>query len=115
MAIEITDELVAHIARLSRLALSPDEARELKGHFQKILQYVKALDALDVSGVDPSIFPLQTSNIFRPDEVAPSLPVEEALRNGPATRGGYFLVPRIVAEAGPRGGKQAAPELEESS
>jgi len=100
MAIEITDELVAHIARLSRLALSPPEAAEMKGHFQKVLQYVQALDRLDLSGVDPSIFPLDTSNVFRSDEVRPSLPVEEALRNAPATRDGQFLVPRIIARAG---------------
>jgi aspartyl-tRNA(Asn)/glutamyl-tRNA(Gln) amidotransferase subunit C len=100
MAIEITDELVAHIARLSRLALSPAEAAEIKGHFRKILQYVETLDALDLKGVDPSIFPLSTSNVFREDEVEPSLSVEDALRNAPASREGQFLVPRIVAEAG---------------
>ncbi len=99
MAIEITDELVAHIARLSRLALSPAEAAEMKGHFRKVLQYVEALDRLDVSAVDPSIFPLDTANVFRADEVRPSLPVEEALRNAPATRDGQFLVPRIIARA----------------
>jgi aspartyl-tRNA(Asn)/glutamyl-tRNA(Gln) amidotransferase subunit C len=98
MPIEITDDLVAHVARLSRLGISSTEALELKGHFQKILDFVKSLDALDVSGVDPSIFPLSTSNVFREDEVRPSLPVEEALRNAPAAREGHFLVPRIVAE-----------------
>ena len=113
MAIEVTDGLVAHIARLSRLALSPAEAEEMKGHFRKVLQYVEALDRLDVSGVDPSIFPLDTANVFRDDEVRPSLPVEEALRNAPAAREGFFIVPRIIAGApgtGPGRGPAAAPE-----
>jgi len=99
MAIEITDELVAHIARLSRLGISGAEAREVKGHFQKILEYVKVLDGLDVKGIDPSIFPLPFSNVFREDESRTSLPVEESLRNAPAARDGFFIVPRIVAEA----------------
>lgn len=99
MAIEITDELVAHISRLSRLALSPAEAEEIKGHFRKILQFVEVLDGLDVSSVDPSFFPLDARNVFRDDETRPSLPVEEALRNAPSARDGHFLVPRIIAGA----------------
>src|SRR5262245_54794632 len=100
MPIEITDELVAHIARLSRLGISAAEARELKGHFQKILEFVKSLDTLDLTGVDPSSFRLSGANVFREGEVWPSVPVGEALRNAPASREGHFLVPRIVAEHG---------------
>ena len=99
MAIEITDGLVAHISQLSRLALSPAEAAEIKDHFRKILQEASVLDQLDVASVDPSFFPLETRNVFRKDEARPSLPVEEALRNAPASREGYFLVPRIIAGA----------------
>jgi aspartyl-tRNA(Asn)/glutamyl-tRNA(Gln) amidotransferase subunit C len=100
MAIEITDGLVAHISQLSRLALSASEAGEIKGHFRKILQFVEILDRLDLSSVDPSFFPLETLNVFAKDEPQPSLSVEEALRNAPASREGYFLVPRIIAGAG---------------
>ena len=100
MAIEITDDLVAHVARLARLGLTSAESQEVQGHFRKILEYVRVLDALDLKSVDPSFFPLSTHSVFREDEVRPSLPVEEALRNAPASRDGYFLVPRIVAEAG---------------
>ena len=108
MAIEVTDELVAHIAKLARLALPSGEIEGMKGHFRKILQYVEALDRLDVSGVDPSVFPLDTANVFRPDEAAASLPVEEALRNAPAARDGFFIVPRIIA--GPGRPSEAEPE-----
>ncbi len=96
MAIDITDDLVAHIARLSRLGLTREEAAEMAGHFRKVLDYVTSLDRLDVSGVDPSIFPLDTANVFRPDEPAPSIPVEDALRNAPASANGLFTVPKIV-------------------
>jgi aspartyl-tRNA(Asn)/glutamyl-tRNA(Gln) amidotransferase subunit C len=79
------------------------------GHFRKVLGYVEALDRLDLSGVDPSVFPLDTANVFRPDEVAPSLTVDEALRNAPAARDGAFLVPRIIT------GSSSQPEPEESA
>jgi len=106
MAIDVTDELVAHIARLSRLGLSADEADEIKGHFQKILQFVEVLDQLDLSKVDPSIFALEISNILRRDEVQPSLPTEVALQNAPDTGSNHFLVPRIIGAPG----KGADPE-----
>ena len=35
-------------------------------------------------------------NVTRPDEVRPSLPNEEALRNAPAQANGLFIVPKIV-------------------
>lgn len=105
MAIEITDELVAHVARLARLGLSSAEAAEIKGHFQKILQFVKTLDQLDLQSVDPSFFPLATHNVFREDEVSPSLGADGALRNAPARKGDQFMVPRIVADAAGIGGE----------
>ncbi len=115
MAIEITDGLVAHIAQLSRLALSPAETVEVKGHFRKILQFVEVLDRLDVSSVDPSFFPRGTVNVFRADEPLPSLPVEEALRNAPASKDGHFLVPRII-DGGPGAGRgREEPDSEETS
>ena len=100
MAVEITDELVAHVARLARVGISAEEVRELKVHFQKVLEFVKVLDGLDLENVDPSSFPFSASNVFRSDEVSPSLPVEESMRNAPLSRDSFFLVPRIIAEAG---------------
>ena len=99
-AIEVTDQLVGRIARLARLGVTPAEAAALKGHFEKVLAMVEVLDTLDLTGVDPSVFPLSTHNIFRADAVSPSLGAEEALRNSPARREGQFLVPRIVAGPG---------------
>jgi len=100
MSIEITPALVAQIAQLSRLDLSEDELAEMNGHFEKVLKFVESLDRLDTDDVDPSIFVRDVSNVMARDELRPSLPVEEILRNGPQTDDGFFLVPRIIAEAG---------------
>ena len=35
-------------------------------------------------------------NVFRPDEIRPSLSNEEALRNAPAKANGLFMAPKIV-------------------
>ena len=103
MAIEVTDDLVRHIAGLSRLAISPAEVAELKSHFQKVLAFVAAFQDLDTSDVDPTFFSVEASNVYREDASRPSLPCEEALRSAPASQPPYFIVPRIILEAGEGG------------
>jgi aspartyl/glutamyl-tRNA(Asn/Gln) amidotransferase C subunit len=36
------------------------------------------------------------TNVTRADEVRPSLPHDDALRNAPREAGGLFIVPKIV-------------------
>jgi len=96
MAVEITDALIRQIAKLSRLAVSDEELAELASHFRKVLAYVAAFQRLDTTDVDPSIFPLDAANVYREDEVRPSLSAKDALANAPETASGHFVVPRIV-------------------
>ena len=98
MSIEITEELVAHVAQLARLDLGDDERAEMRGHFEKILSFVDILNSLDTEAVDPSIFALDTYNVMAEDRKSPSLSVDSALANGPAQQDGFFLVPRIISE-----------------
>lgn len=96
MQIQVTEELVRQVARLSRLALTTEEEKKLKEHFDKILDFVASFQHLDTSKVDPTHFSSDTFNVVREDEVRESLPNEAVLRNAPAARPPYFLVPRIV-------------------
>ena len=99
MSIEVTDELVEKIAVLSRLDLSREEIDGFKEHFEKVLEYVGELQELETDGVDLSLFTSEASNVLRPDEGAPSLPNEVALRPAPDSEPPYFLVPRIIGDA----------------
>ena len=100
---EVTDDLVMRVARLSRLGISPREVAELKDHFRKILAYVAAFQTLDTKDVDPSFFALDASNVYRADEVKPCLRAEDVLRSAPRTHPPFFVVPRIVGDAGDAG------------
>ena len=46
--------------------------------------------------MEPTAHAVPLVNVVRADEVRPSLPTEEALRNAPAKANGLFLVPKIV-------------------
>ena len=92
-AAEIDIKYVAHLARLH---LTPDEEKKLGAQLGNILGYIEKLNQLDVSGVEPTAHAVPMVNVTRPDEIRPSLPHEEALRNAPAQANGLFIVPKIV-------------------
>jgi aspartyl-tRNA(Asn)/glutamyl-tRNA(Gln) amidotransferase subunit C len=88
---------VRRIAALARLRLSPGEESRLAGELSAILDYVRQLEELDVSGVEPMTHALaQGETPFRADEVTPGLAPDEALANAPARSGTCFQVPRII-------------------
>jgi aspartyl-tRNA(Asn)/glutamyl-tRNA(Gln) amidotransferase subunit C len=87
---------VQYVAHLARLQLTADEEKQFGEQLGHILGYVEKLKELDVSGVDPTAHAMPVVNVTRADEVRPSLPHEEALRNAPAAAGGLFVMPKIV-------------------
>jgi len=90
-------EEVRRIATLARLRLLPQEEARLAGELSAILDYVRLLEELDVSGVEPMTHALASAETpFRGDEVRPGLSPEEALSNAPAREGTCFQVPRII-------------------
>jgi aspartyl-tRNA(Asn)/glutamyl-tRNA(Gln) amidotransferase subunit C len=93
---EIDVKYVAHLAHLARLALTPDEEKQLGAQLGHILGYIEKLRELDVSGVEPTAHAVPMVNITRPDEIRPSLSHEDALRNAPKKDGGLFVVPKII-------------------
>jgi len=88
---------VRRIAALARLRLLPEEESRLAGELSAILEYVRQLEELDVSGVLPMTHALAPGETpLRDDEVRPGLSPEEALANAPAREGTCFQVPRII-------------------
>ena len=85
-----------HIARLSRLHLTDEELRFFETQVSQILQFVDKLKEVNVEGVEPTSHPLFLSNIFRSDEIRPSMPVDEFLKQSPRARGRFFEVPKII-------------------
>lgn len=87
---------VKYVAHLARLALTPEEEKQLGAQLGNILGYIEKLRELDVSGVEPTAHAVPMVNVTRADETRPSLSHEEAMRNAPKKSGGLFVVPKIV-------------------
>ena len=93
---KITYELVDYIANLGRIEL-PENDRELfREQLESILDYIDKLNELDTTGVEPMIHTLSLSNVFRADQVKPSLPREAALANAPERTEDSYKVPAVI-------------------
>jgi aspartyl-tRNA(Asn)/glutamyl-tRNA(Gln) amidotransferase subunit C len=89
---------VRHVARLARLALSPEEEERFAAQLGHVLEYIERLQAVDVSGVEPLGFAGDTAAAapLREDAPRPSLSRETVLAQAPQQDGEAFLVPRII-------------------
>jgi len=98
----ITDQDVARIARLARIALPPQDSARAQEELNGILGLIEQLQAVDTQGVEPMAHPLSAhqdiSLRLRDDAPAPGgIPQREALMaNAPAQSGGLFLVPTVI-------------------
>ncbi|MFC4535557.1 Asp-tRNA(Asn)/Glu-tRNA(Gln) amidotransferase subunit GatC [Sphaerisporangium dianthi] len=94
----ITRDEVAHLARLSRLALSDDELDHYATQLDDIIGAVARVAEVATEDIPPSSHALPLTNVYRPDEVRLCLTPEEALAAAPAVEDDRFRVPRILGE-----------------
>ena len=87
---------IKYVANLARIRLTSDQEVRLGSQLGDILGYVKKLEELDISNVEPMAHAVPLHNVMRADQVQPSITNEEALANAPKTANGLFIVPKIV-------------------
>ena len=87
---------IDHVARLARLELTEDEKARLREQLGVILEAAAKVSEVATDDVPPTAYAVPRSNVFRPDEVTPSLTVEEVLSNAPEVEDDRFKVPKVV-------------------
>ncbi|GMR03421.1 MAG: Asp-tRNA(Asn)/Glu-tRNA(Gln) amidotransferase subunit GatC [Thermodesulfovibrionia bacterium] len=87
---------IGHIAMLARLALTEEEKKLFSKQIESIMEYIDKLNELDTTNVEPTAHVLPIKNVFRDDNLKPSLPKDEALRNAPDRTHDFYRVPKII-------------------
>ena len=95
---EITADLVRHLASLSRILVTDEEVEKLAGELGVIVDAVAEVNKAVSGDVVPTSHPIPMSNVFREDEVRPSLSQQEALSGAPDSADGKFRVAAILDE-----------------
>jgi aspartyl-tRNA(Asn)/glutamyl-tRNA(Gln) amidotransferase subunit C len=94
----ITRDEVAHLARLSRLALTDAELEHFAGQLEQIISAVARVQEVAADGIPPTTHALPITNVFRDDVITAQLGAQAALDQAPASEQDRFRVPRILAE-----------------
>lgn len=93
---EITTELVKHLANLSRLKFTDKEIEGFKKEFEQTLLHVEAISKVDTSKVELQRNSLNAKNELREDKVVPYLTQGEVILNAPDKKQGMIVVPSVV-------------------
>lgn len=89
---------VAHLARLSRLALTDDELDQYAVQLDSILGHVAQVAEVAADEVPVTAHPAGLRHVVREDVVVPGLTPAEALSGAPAVEQDRFAVPQILGE-----------------
>ena len=87
---------VRRIARLARIAVTDEEVPHLQGELNAILRFVAALDAVDVTGVEPMTSVMPMSLRLRADVVTDGEIAADVTKNAPVSEENFFLVPKVI-------------------
>ncbi|WAM34387.1 Asp-tRNA(Asn)/Glu-tRNA(Gln) amidotransferase subunit GatC [Caldicellulosiruptor morganii] len=92
----ITKQDVEYVANLARLTLTEEEIEKMTKELGAIIEFANKLSELNTEGIEPTAHVLNLYNVFRNDEVKPSYPREEILKNAPSHDDVCIKVPKIV-------------------
>ncbi|HCT76097.1 MAG TPA: Asp-tRNA(Asn)/Glu-tRNA(Gln) amidotransferase GatCAB subunit C [Micromonosporaceae bacterium] len=94
----ISREEVAHLARLSRLAVTEAEIDLFAGQLDGILQAVARVGEVVADEIPPTSHSVPLVNVLREDVITPCLTPAEALAGAPDAFEDRFRVPQILTE-----------------
>ena len=93
---EVTEQMIQHLANLSRLSFSEEETKEYKEDLQGMIAFVEKLQEVDTTGVEPLQHMGDAVNMLREDVIQGSIDRAEALKNSPVKDDTFFKVPKVI-------------------
>lgn len=98
----LSREAVAKVASLSMLELSPEQIEAARAHLSAVLDHMRVLGALDLSGVEPMSHPTDDADRWGEDSPAAGLSNEAMMRLAPDAWPPFIRVPKVLGD-GPGG------------
>lgn len=95
---KVDDNLVEHLAHLSRLEFDDASKEKMKFDFEKILDFVTKLEQVHTEGVEPLVYMSGETNVLREDKVKDMVSQKEALQNAPKRDTDYIRIPKVISK-----------------
>lgn len=94
---QISHDDVQHLAQLSNLQLTDDEVSDLQVDLENIVGYIRQLDELDTTGVEPTYQVTDLENVWREDTVDNyGIDKTALLSLAPETEAEQIKVPKVL-------------------
>ena len=87
---------VARLARLARIDLADDEARDVRAKLDAIFGLIDALQAIDTTDVEPMAHAQDVSMPLRDDAVTDENRRDRYQAQAPAVANGLYIVPKVI-------------------
>lgn len=87
---------VTRLARLARIDLADDEARDVRDKLDAIFGLIDALQSIDTAGIEPMAHAQDLMMPLRDDVVTAGNRRELYQAQAPAVADGLYLVPKVV-------------------
>ena len=95
---EITNEIIDHLANLSKLQFKDSQREGIREDLTKMIAFVDKIEELDTENVEPLIHINQEVNILREDEAKETITQLQALKNAPSKDSDYFKISTVLSK-----------------
>lgn len=92
----IDQKTIEHIAKLARLRITAEEAKEYGEQLTKVLSHFEQISNINTNNIEPLVTPSEIEFYVRADEAKHETTTEEILSNAPDKAGNLFKVPPVV-------------------
>ncbi len=93
---KVEEKTVRHIARLARLQVTDEEAKNLETELSSIMSWIEQLNEVNTDDVEPLTSIVETSLKQREDVVTDGGYPEDIMKNAPLSEDNFFMVPKVV-------------------
>lgn len=93
---QVSNEELLHIAKLSDLKISDEELENYRANLEQILNFAEVVNNANVDGLDETIGANDNCNVFRNDEIKEFEDRDALLANAPEKDRDMFKIPKVI-------------------
>ncbi len=92
-----TDNIdIEKLENLAQLSLDDSERNSLQKDLFTILLFINQLEEVDITDINDDAYEFPIANVFRKDEISPSLDRSQLLCHVETQKDGYITIPKII-------------------
>lgn len=93
---QVSNEELLHIAKLSDLKINNDELESYRMNLEEILNFAEVVNNANVEGLDETIGANDNYNVFREDVIKEFEDRDALLENAPEKEREMFKIPKVI-------------------